>query len=65
MFSSSHFRSLGGSRHSRCRRLRRDCLGRLVSQWRFSTSQVEFRDVTEAGDTVPPGLFAPPSPTPL
>lgn len=37
--------------------------GGTVSHGNFTTDQVTFRDVTESGDDVPPGWFAPPAPT--
>ncbi|MFM8435920.1 MAG: hypothetical protein ACKOBP_11385, partial [Planctomycetia bacterium] len=37
--------------------------GDVVNHGNFVTDQVSFRDVTESGDDVPPGWFAPPTPT--
>jgi hypothetical protein len=38
--------------------------GGTVNHGNFTTDQVTFRDVSESGDDVPPGWFAPPAPVP-
>lgn len=66
MFSSSHFRSLGGAAlFAAVVVSAATAFGGSVSHGNFSTDRVVFRDVTEAGADIPPGLFAPPNPTPL
>lgn len=63
MKSPSHFRSLGGVALFAAVVSAATAFGGTVSHGNFSTSKVSFRDVTESGADIPPGLFIPPTPT--